>query len=54
VHRFIDPASDLIVGATLYNNPTVQDPRNGAPAWGFNTEAYIEAAAAYLQPMPAR
>ena len=36
VDRFITPASDLIVGATLNNNPTVQDPWNSAPAWGFN------------------
>ncbi len=35
--RFISPASDLIVGATLHNNPSVQDVWNSAPAWGFNT-----------------
>lgn len=34
--RFISPGSDLIVGASLNNNPTVQDPWNSAPAWGFN------------------
>jgi hypothetical protein len=34
--RFIRPGSDLIVGATLHNNPTVQDAWNSAPAWGFN------------------
>jgi hypothetical protein len=36
VDRFINPANDLIVGATLNNNPTVTDPWNSAPAWGFN------------------
>ena len=35
--RFVDADSDLIVGATLNNNPTVQDVWNSAPAWGFNT-----------------
>lgn len=34
--RFISPARDLIVGLTLNNNPSVQDPWNSAPAWGFN------------------
>ncbi len=34
--RFIRPGSDLIVGATLNNNPTVQDVWNTAPAWGYN------------------
>ena len=34
--RFIRPGSDLIIGATLHNNPTVQDAWNSAPAWGFN------------------
>ena len=34
--RFIDLGRDLIVGATLNNNPSVQDPWNSAPAWGFN------------------
>ena len=36
VDRFIRPGSDLIVGASLNNNPTVTDPWNSAPAWGFN------------------
>ena len=35
--RFIRPGHDLIVGATMNNNPTVQDAWNSAPAWGFNT-----------------
>jgi len=34
--RFIAPGRDLIVGATMNNNPSVQDPWNSAPAWGFN------------------
>jgi hypothetical protein len=34
--RFIRPGSDLIVGATMHNNPTVQDVWNSASAWGFN------------------
>ncbi len=37
VDRYIHPGSDLIVGATLNNNPTVQDAWNSVPAWGFNT-----------------
>jgi hypothetical protein len=36
VDRFISPERDLIVGATLNNNPSVQDVWNSAPAWGFN------------------
>ncbi len=36
VDRFIRPGSDLIVGATLNNNPMVQDPWNSVPAWGYN------------------
>ena len=35
--RFIDAHSDLIVGVTMNNNPTVQDVWNSAPAWGFNS-----------------
>ena len=34
--RFIAPGRDLIVGLTMNNNPSVQDPWNSAPAWGFN------------------
>jgi hypothetical protein len=34
--RLISSTHDLIVGATLNNNPTVQDPWNTAPAWGYN------------------
>jgi hypothetical protein len=29
------PDRDLIAGLTLNNNPTVQDPWNSTPAWGF-------------------
>jgi hypothetical protein len=36
VDRFIRPGRDLIVGVTMNNNPSVQDPWNSAPAWGFN------------------
>lgn len=36
VDRFIDANSDLIVGASLNNNPTVQDVWNSVPAWGYN------------------
>jgi len=34
--RFIDTNRDLIVGATMNNNPGVQDPWNSHPAWGYN------------------
>ncbi len=34
--RLIDPGRDLIYGVTVNNNPSVQDPWNSAPAWGFN------------------
>jgi hypothetical protein len=36
-HLSLDTGSDreLIVGATLNNNPTVQDPWNSTPAWGY-------------------
>ena len=34
--RFIAPGRDLIVGATVNNNPTVQDPWNSTPAWGYS------------------
>jgi hypothetical protein len=30
--------SDLVAGLTLNNNPTVQDPWNSTPAWGFPYE----------------
>ena len=35
--HFVYPNSDLIVCATLNNNPTVQDVWNSVPAWGYNT-----------------
>jgi len=35
--RFITPGRDLIYGVTVNNNPSVSDPWNTAPAWGFNT-----------------
>ncbi|HXF79107.1 MAG TPA: cytochrome C [Usitatibacter sp.] len=34
--RFITPERDLIFGATMNNNPGVQDPWNSIPAWGYN------------------
>jgi hypothetical protein len=34
--RFISPGRDLIFGATMNNNPGVQDPWNSIPAWGYN------------------
>ena len=34
--RLIDPKQDLIFGATMNNNPGVQDPWNSTPAWGYN------------------
>ena len=34
--RLIRPDGDLIYGFTANNNPTVSDPWNSAPAWGFN------------------
>ena len=36
VDRFIRPGQDLILGAVMNNNPSVQDVWNSAPAWGFN------------------
>ena len=36
VDRFIRADRDLIVGASLNNNPTVQDVWNSVPAWGYN------------------
>ena len=33
--RWIDLHRDLIVGASLNNNPTVQDPWNSTPAWAY-------------------
>ena len=35
--RYFSPGSDFIFGATMNNNPTVQDPWNSVPAWGYNT-----------------
>ncbi len=37
IDRYISATADLIVGATLNNNPTVQDVWNSVPAWGYNT-----------------
>jgi len=34
-HFTAAPETDLIAGLTLNNNPTVQDPWNTTPAWGF-------------------
>ncbi len=34
--RIINPANDVIYGASLNNNPSVTDPWNSAPAWAFN------------------
>ncbi len=33
--RFADEKSNWVYGLTLNNNPTVQDPWNSTPAWGF-------------------
>ncbi|HET8874971.1 MAG TPA: cytochrome C [Casimicrobiaceae bacterium] len=33
--RLIDSRRDLIFGATVNNNPTVQDPWNSTPAWAY-------------------
>jgi hypothetical protein len=33
--RFISPANDLIVGAIVNNNPSMQDVWNSTPAWGY-------------------
>ncbi|MGF6545487.1 cytochrome C [Paraburkholderia youngii] len=35
VDRIIGDASDLILGTTLHNNPTVQDVWNSSPAWSY-------------------
>ncbi|MGU7769083.1 cytochrome C [Burkholderia sp. MR1-5-21] len=35
VDRIMSDANDLIIGATVHNNPTVQDVFNSAPAWGY-------------------
>ena len=34
--RLLSPGRDLIFGATMNNNPGVQDPWNSIPAWGYN------------------
>jgi hypothetical protein len=34
--RFIAPGRDIIFGATMNNNPTVQDVWNSVPAWGYS------------------
>lgn len=34
--RLAAPGRDVIYGVTVNNNPSVQDPWNSAPAWGFN------------------
>ena len=36
VDRYFGASGDLIVGATMNNNPSVQDVWNSAPAWGYN------------------
>ena len=36
VDRYFGASSDLIIGATMNNNPSVQDVWNSAPAWGYN------------------
>ena len=41
--RFIDPSRDLIIGASLNNNPTVQDVFNSVPAWGFPYQTGLSA-----------
>lgn len=33
--RFISPGNDLIIGASVNNNPSVQDVFNSAPAWVY-------------------
>ena len=33
--RLIDAKRDLIFGASINNNPSVQDPWNSTPAWGY-------------------
>ncbi|GAB3626148.1 hypothetical protein GCM10027419_09960 [Pandoraea terrae] len=33
--RIITDGTDLVIGATLHNNPTVQDVFNTAPAWSY-------------------
>jgi hypothetical protein len=33
--RWIDAHRDLIIGASLNNNPSVQDPWNSTPAWAY-------------------
>jgi hypothetical protein len=33
--RFADEHQSVLYGATLNNNPTVEDPWNSTPAWGF-------------------
>ncbi len=37
IDRYINSSNDLIIGATMNNNPTVQDVWNSVPAWGYNT-----------------
>jgi hypothetical protein len=41
--RFIDPTRDLIIGASLNNNPSVQDVFNSVPAWSFPYQTGLSA-----------
>jgi hypothetical protein len=41
--RFISPSQDLIIGASVNNNPTVQDVFNSVPAWSFPYQTGLSA-----------
>ncbi|WP_321937697.1 cytochrome C [Paraburkholderia sp. J8-2] len=54
--RFVDSiigdASDLILGLTLHNNPTVQDVWNSAPAWSYPYISSTISPVARIQNLP--
>jgi hypothetical protein len=52
VDRIIGDANDLILGATLHNNPTLQDVWNSAPAWSYPYIASTISPVARIQNLP--
>jgi hypothetical protein len=52
VDRIIGDGSDLVLGATIHNNPTVQDVWNTAPAWSYPYISSTISAVAPLQNLP--
>ena len=52
VDRIMSAGTDLILGLTLHNNPTVQDVFNTAPAWGYPYIASTISPAASVPALP--